>query len=130
MIDTWAVRGSGDLPAWGGVFILRKTYLNRGNYESQALSQNHSYSATSSEAGQNVREYVDYVVRVVRPLKITAFFGREFSSIEHPDGWLLGPNVKYPNEKYYHGDNRYGIFELNEERTTPMIPMQPKIGWC
>ena len=28
-LDTWAVRGSADLPAWGGTYILRKTYLNR-----------------------------------------------------------------------------------------------------
>lgn len=119
--DHWAVRGSADLPPWGGVFILRKTWLDREeNKDIQTSSVTHQAAGgLGGERGQALRKSVDYVVRMVRPLKVFSFAGAiQPSSVSASDGWLLGPKTEINLPQLYHRDNRYGIFELNEERGT------------
>lgn len=112
-LDSWAVRGVSELPAWGGVYILRKTYLNR-NEDSEVLrtevDDNTGYATTSHPS----RRYVDYIVRPVRPLKL---FG--FASDLMQDGWTLGPRCSITGNyafQPFSRDKRYGVFEMNYSR--------------
>jgi len=114
-LDAWAVRGSADLPAWGGVYILRKTYISR-NGEDTMKSQVDSNTG-KAVASHPVRKYVDYIVRPVRPLKLFAF-----ASDLLQDGFVLGPRASLSGtyDKYgsqiFTRDKRYGIFEMNADR--------------
>jgi hypothetical protein len=113
-LDAWAVRGSADLPAWGGVYILRKTYLNRSEDENTLRTEvdGNTGKATASHPS---RKYVDYVVRPVRPLKL---FG--FASDLMQDGWVNGPRcsitVQTARDQPFDRDKRYGVFEMNYDR--------------
>ena len=111
-LDSWAVRGSADLPPWGGVYILRKTYLNRTEEGSMSTE---IYGASGNAMPSHPRrKAVDYVVRPVRPLKLYAF-----ASSLLQDGWTHGPRCKTttadPNVAYqpFTRDGRYGLFETN-----------------
>ena len=110
-LDAWAVRGSADLPPWGGVYILRKTYLNR----TEEGSMSTSIFGTSGNAmpSHPRRRTVDYIVRPVRPLKLYAFA----SSLMN-DGWTNGPRCASSDSadlghQPFTRDSRYGLFELN-----------------
>lgn len=110
--DAWAVRGSADLPPWGGVFILRKTYLDREDSEARRVS----LSGTVGHAGQPMRKQVDYIVRLVRPLKM---FG--YASDLMQDGWIHGAQISSTDtndrsSQVMHRDKRYGVFEMNTDR--------------
>ena len=113
-LDAWAVRGVADLPAWGGVYILRKTYLNREE-DSSILRTEVDGSTGKATPSNPVRKYVDYIIRPVRPLKLFAF-----ASDLLQDGWTLGPRcaISLPgwDHQPFHRDKRYGIFELNESK--------------
>ena len=134
VFDHWAVRGCGDLPPWGGVFIVRKTWLNRPENENsnravvpydggddlhnQSPSHNGLYPKTASE--QPVRKTADYIMRMVRPLKTFGFTTRldwNATNGMTQDGWLLGPYSTLHVANYEHQsftrDKRYGMFELN-----------------
>ena len=80
--DHWAVRGSGDLPAWGGVFILRKTYLNREENDNKIQSVVGTLLGHPLHA-QPIRKSIDYIVRMVRPLKVIGYT----SEWNGNDGW-------------------------------------------
>lgn len=110
-LDSWTVRGSADLPAWGGVYILRKSYLNREK-DGVMSTEVHGTSGNAMSSHPR-RKAVDYIVRPVRPLKL---FG--FASDLLQDGWLNGARCKTTNtEKLAHQpftrDGRYGVFEAN-----------------
>tara|TARA_R100001463_G_scaffold60832_6_gene113474 strand:- start:638 stop:3784 length:3147 start_codon:yes stop_codon:yes gene_type:complete len=127
--DIWNVRGGSDLPPWGGVYILRKTFLNR--QEEGSLSTVNNYSAVNNTikatASHPQRQYVDYIVRPFRPNKMYPFA----SLHRNQDGYLLGPHTvdtgvaTQPSDNFYHRDKRYGIFELNmakdEGMTEPIL---------
>jgi hypothetical protein len=133
--DHWAVRGSGDLPAWGGVFILRKTWLDRpenNDKERSVLKLN----AGKPAHAQPVRKSVDYIVRMVRPLKVFGYTTEANAN----DGWLLGAMNTLTSTGYeqqpFTRDNRYGIFELNSQRMPGgILPIgspydsAPEIAW-
>jgi hypothetical protein len=112
--DAWSVRGSADMPAWGGAYILRKTYLNRS--ENGSISTEVDGTSGASMISHPRRQNVDYFVRLVRPLKM---FG--FASQALQDGWLHGPRVKHDSSGFQNRvmtrDNRYGVFEANLDRT-------------
>ena len=117
--DAWTVRGSADLPAWGGVYILRKTYLNRDDTDSKRVS----LEGTVGHAGQPVRKTVDYIVRLVRPLKM---FG--YASDLLQDGWLHGARISSADtndrsSQVMHRDKRYGVFEFNTDRNLGAIDL-------
>ena len=111
-LDIWAVRGSSGLPAWGGVYILRKTYLDRGDEE-------YLEADVESNTGKVVvsnpkRRYVDYIVRPMRPLKLYGF-----ASDLLQDGFVMGPRCSVSNnraDQIFTRDKRYGIFEMNYDR--------------
>ncbi|SVE18757.1 uncharacterized protein METZ01_LOCUS471611, partial [marine metagenome] len=63
--DAWTVRGSADLPPWGGTYILRKTYLNRT--EEGSLSTAIEGSSGNATTSNPRRKTIDYFVRPVRP---------------------------------------------------------------
>lgn len=114
-LDAWAVRGVSDLPAWGGVFILRKTYLNRDESEDSPLKTEIDENTNRATTSHPRRKYVDYIVRPVRPLKL---FG--FASDLLQDGWVLGPRcsvaTSYLASQPFDRDKRYGVFEMNYAR--------------
>ena len=110
-LDAWAVRGSADLPAWGGVYILRKTYLNRT--EEGSLSTEIFGTSGKPMTSHPRRKSVDYIVRPVRPLKLFAF-----ASSLLQDGWTHGPRCKTTNSdnigyQPFTRDGRYGLFETD-----------------
>ena len=112
-LDAWAVRGSADLPAWGGVYILRKSYLNRDEDVDILRTEIDSQAGTATTS-QPHRKYVDYIVRPVRPLKLYGF-----ASDLMNDGWVLGPRSSVTNSwknEAFHRDKRYGVFEMNYGR--------------
>ena len=113
-LDAWAVRGSADLPAWGGVYILRKTYLNREE-DSDVLKTEVDGGSGKANPSHPTRRQVDYIVRPVRPLKL---FG--FASDLLQDGWTLGPRCSITgggyNSQPFSRDKRYGIFEMNASK--------------
>lgn len=114
-LDAWAVRGVSDLPAWGGVFILRKTYLNREESEDAPLNTEIDSNTNRATTSHPRRKYVDYIVRPVRPLKL---FG--FASDLLQDGWTMGAqsSVSTANlaSQAFDRDKRYGVFEMNYSR--------------
>ena len=119
-LDHWAVRGVADLPAWGGVYILRKTYLNRNEGDDTLRTEVDGSTTNNAIEGKAtpshpVRKYVDYIVRPVRPLKL---FG--FASDILQDGWVLGARVGMGSSDYasqpFHRDKRYGVFEMNASK--------------
>ncbi len=110
-LDAWAVRGSADLPPWGGVYLLRKTYLNR--ISDGSLSTEIYGTSGNAMASHPRRRAVDYIVRPVRPLKL---FG--FASSLLQDGWTHGARCKTTNSdnlayQPFTRDSRYGLFESN-----------------
>ena len=120
-LDMWSVRGSADLPAWGGTYILRKTYLNRtledkDMFESGSLSTSVDGTEGNATASNQRRKYIDYFVRPIRPLKLYGF-----ASDLLQDGWLAGAksSVGDANLEFqpFTRDNRYGVFEANLEET-------------
>jgi len=112
--DAWAVRGSGDLPAWGGTYILRKTYLNRTE-EGTLTTEVYGIEGNATTSNQK-RKSIDYFVRPVRPLKL---FG--FASDLLQDGWLHGARSSLGDADLeyqpFTRDNRYGVFESDMEQT-------------
>ena len=114
--DTWAIRQAAELPAWGGVYILRKSYLTRD--EDDNLMTVEIDGQSYPHAQQPRRKYVDYIVRPVRPLKLTGF-----ATQSQQDGWCLGARSNLNTtlnqiaEQPYTRDKRYGIFELNLDKT-------------
>ena len=112
--DAWAVRGSGDLPPWGGTYILRKTYLNRSE-EGQLTTDVFGTEGNATTSNQK-RKSIDYFVRPVRPLKL---FG--FASDILQDGWTHGARSSLgdADTEYqpFTRDNRYGVFESDMEQT-------------
>ena len=120
--DHWAVRGSADLPAWGGVFILRKTWLERGeNNELLRSKEAGTNAANKVQVAQPVRQYADYIVRMVRPLKVFGYTSQNDSdgNAMNQDGWLLGPysTITQAGDKDqpFTRDKRYGMFETSTE---------------
>ena len=119
--DVWTVRGAGDLPAWGGVFILRKSYLNRA--EEGGRGSDIPASGTIAQASIPKRRYVDYAVRLVRPLKMYGF-----ASNLMQDGWLLGARCSTSNSgglgfQPFTRDKRYGVFEINADRALNQVDL-------
>ena len=124
-VDFWNVRGCADLPPWGGVFILRKTYLNRLEEEGPKSTMIYEHPTTwvshRATASHPTRQYVDYVVRPFRPNKMFPF-----ASELVQDGYLMGAytkdtgNATRPSDNFYHRDKRYGIFELNMDKDIGM----------
>ena len=122
--DHWAVRGSADLPPWGGVFILRRTFLKRSDTidkeSRRGVVKATSNTANVAQLSQPIRESVDYLVRMVRPLKMfgwTSEMKADGSSYGNQDGWLLGAYSTISGVNQYEPftrDNRYGVFELDE----------------
>ena len=112
--DAWSVRGSADLPPWGGTYILRKTYLNRTE-EGSLSTEVHATTGNAATSAPR-RKTVDYFVRPVRPLKL---FG--FASDLLQDGWVLGARSSVGDAALEHQpftrDNRYGVFESDLEQT-------------
>jgi len=112
--DIWSVRGSADLPAWGGTYILRKTYLNRTE-EGSLTTEVFGTSGNATTSNQK-RKSIDYFVRPVRPLKLYGF-----ASDLLQDGWVLGARSSLgdSNTEYqpFTRDNRYGVFESDMEQT-------------
>ncbi len=119
-LDLWNVRGMADLPPWGGVFILRKTYLQRDESidEIGTISKSSAINDRTANKNQKVRKTIDYIVRPVRPNKIYAYCSELMQ-----DGWLMGPktinlvDAANPADYWFHRDKRYGIFELNNTKT-------------
>lgn len=118
--DHWAVRGSADLPAWGGVFILRKTWLERPeNSDALRSKQGGKNSAIKAQIAQPVRKYADYIVRMVRPLKVFGYTSKNDSegNTMNQDGWLLGPYSTMTDagskDQPFTRDKRYGMFETS-----------------
>lgn len=118
--DHWAVRGSADLPAWGGVFILRKTWLERPkNSDALRSKQGGKNSAIKAQVAQPVRKYADYIVRMVRPLKVFGYTSKNDSegNAMNQDGWLLGPYSTMTDagskDQPFTRDKRYGMFETS-----------------
>ncbi len=113
-MDYWAVRGCGDLPPWGGTYILRKTYLNRTE-EGTLTTDIYGTDGNATTSNQR-RKSIDYFVRPVRPLKL---FG--FASTLQQDGWLMGARSSYGDAdleyQAFTRDNRYGVFEADMEKT-------------
>ena len=111
-LDIWSVRGSVGLPPWGGIYILRKTYLDRDEEEYlEADVENNSGKVVVSNPK---RRFVDYIVRPVRPLKLYGF-----ASDLLQDGFVMGPRCSVSNnraDQIFTRDKRYGIFELNYGR--------------
>ena len=110
-LDAWAVRGSADLPAWGGIYVLRKSYLNRT--QEGSLSTEIFGTGGKPMTSHPRRKYVDYIVRPVRPLKL---FG--FASSLLQDGWTHGARCKTTNTddiayQPFTRDGRYGLFETD-----------------
>ena len=112
-MDYWSVRGSADLPAWGGVYILRRTYTNRLK---ESLNNESVIDGAFAQAHQPQRKYIDYVVRLVRPLKMYGW-----ASNLQSDGWVLGANASTVNTgglgfQPFTRDKRYGVFEINQDK--------------
>jgi hypothetical protein len=124
-LDTWAVRGSADLPAWGGTYILRKTYLNR---DDDVYLYKTEVNGGSAQASHPHVKYVDYLIRPVRPLKLYGF-----ASDLIDDGWCNGARVNnllsatYASQAFTR-DKRYGIFEINYDRALGDIEPITSIG--
>ena len=114
--DAWAVRGVGDLPPWGGTYILRKTYLNRNVADEGILTTDIYGTEGNATTSNQKRRSIDYFVRPVRPLKL---FG--FASDLLQDGWLHGARSSLgdADTEYqpFTRDNRYGVFESDMEQT-------------
>ncbi len=150
--DHWAVRGCGDLPAWGGVYILRKTWLERPENDNNRRSVMpydaddplHSQNpAPVNTVDQPVRKTADYIMRMVRPLKAFGFSTRrDWNNDDHftQDGWLLGAyNTLTSSDKAHQPftrDKRYGMFELNQskmpgtlEPITSRVDTAPTMAW-
>lgn len=141
--DHWAVRGSADLPAWGGVFILRKTWLDRPENSDRLRShQGGTASTTQAAVAQPVRRYADYIVRVVRPLKVYGYTSQNDAAgtLMNQDGWLLGPYSTITQtgskDQPFTRDKRYGIFETTTNNQTGDIEVitspydtAPTIEW-
>ena len=112
--DAWTIRGSADLPPWGGTYILRKTYLNRTD-ESTLTTEVYGTEGNATTSNQK-RKSIDYFVRPVRPLKL---FG--FASDLLQDGWSLGARSSLGDADLeyqpFTRDNRYGVFESDMEQT-------------
>ena len=120
-LDMWSVRGSADLPPWGGTYILRKTYLNRtledkDMFESGSLSTSVDGTEGNATASNQRRKYIDYFVRPMRPLKLYGF-----ASDLLQDGWLAGAKSSVGDANLesqpFTRDNRYGVFEANLDET-------------
>lgn len=116
--DHWAVRGSADLPPWGGVFILRKTWLERREEGDLLRTRQGGTNATAkAQIAQPVRRYADYIVRMVRPLKVFGYTSENDSdgTLMNQDGWLLGPYATITEagskDQPFTRDKRYGMFE-------------------
>jgi hypothetical protein len=123
--DIWNVRGGADLPPWGGVFILRKTYLNRQKTGTLSTANNiYNINAMKASASHPTRTFVDYIVRPFRPSKLYPFAPN--SAAFGQDGYTLGPlpidtgSNTQPSDNFYHRDKRYGIFELNMNKQKGM----------
>ena len=119
-MDYWSVRGAADMPAWGGVYILRKTYLNRVE---ESLNNESVLDGALAQAHQPQRKYIDYVVRLVRPLKMYGW-----ASNLQSDGWVLGANASTVNTgglgfQPFTRDKRYGVFEINQDRALGSIDL-------
>jgi hypothetical protein len=150
--DHWAVRGCGDLPAWGGVYILRKTWLERPENDNNrrsvmpydAADSLHQQSpAPVNTVDQPVRKTADYIMRMVRPLKVFGFSTRkDWDNSDHftQDGWLLGAyNTLTASNKAHQPftrDKRYGMFELNQykmpgtlEPIASRVDTAPTMAW-
>ena len=121
--DHWAVRGCGDLPAWGGVFILRKTWLERPEERQDIRRSELGGSSGKVAVEQPVRRTTDYIMRMVRPLKVFGFT----TATDHDgtagftqDGWLLGAYSSLTQAGFkqqpFTRDKRYGMFELNHKK--------------
>ena len=112
--DAWTVRGSADLPPWGGTYILRKTYLNRS--EEGTLTTDVFGTEGNATTSNQKRKSIDYFVRPVRPLKL---FG--FASDLLQDGWTHGARSSLGDAdtefQPFTRDNRYGVFESDMEQT-------------
>ena len=112
--DIWSVRGSADLPAWGGTYILRKTYLNRT--EEGSLTTDVFGTEGNATTSNQKRRSIDYFVRPVRPLKLYGF-----ASDLLQDGWVLGARSSLGDSdteyQPFTRDNRYGVFESDMEQT-------------
>lgn len=112
--DIWSVRGSADLPPWGGTYILRKTYLNR--LEHGSLSTEVEGTGGNATTSNQRRKQIDYFVRPVRPLKLYGF-----ASDLLQDGWLAGARSSTGDSNFeyqpFTRDNRYGVFEANLDET-------------
>lgn len=125
-LDTWAVRGSADLPAWGGTYILRKTYLNR---EDDVFLYKTEVNGGEAQASHPHVKYVDYLIRPVRPLKLYGF-----ASDLMDDGWCNGARIAtslitagYESQPFTR-DKRYGVFEINYDRALGDIEPITSIG--
>ena len=132
VLDHWAVRGCGDLPPWGGVYIVRKTWLERpeNNNNNRAImpydasDSLHSQSPVPvSAVEQPVRKTADYIMRMVRPLKAFGFTTRkDWDDTDQftQDGWLLGAYSTVTSSGHGHQpftrDKRYGMFEMNQSK--------------
>jgi len=123
--DIWNIRGGADLPPWGGVFILRKTYLNRQSEGSlSTVSNTLAVSGTKGSTSHPTRTFVDYIVRPFRPSKMYPFAPN--GAALGQDGYMLGPlpldtgDLSQPSDNFYHRDKRYGIFELNMNKPQGM----------
>ena len=118
-MDYWSVRGSADLPSWGGVYILRKTYMNRD--EESGNNETTVDGSSLAQSHQPQRKYIDYVVRLVRPLKMYGW-----ASNLQSDGWVLGANASTTNSgglgfQPFTRDKRYGVFEINDSKALGSI---------
>ena len=121
--DHWAVRGCGDLPPWGGVFILRKTWLERDENSEGRRSMIGDGASSKPQISQPVRRTADYIMRMTRPLKVYGFSTMldVDASILNQDGWLLGPYCSLSQagslDQAFTRDKRYGMFESTTNKT-------------
>jgi len=140
--DHWAVRGCGDLPPWGGVFILRKTWLEREEKSKGRRSIVGDGATSKPQISQPVRRTADYIMRMTRPLKVYGFSTLldVDLSILNQDGWLLGPYCSLSQagslDQAFTRDKRYGMFETNTAKTkgnilpiTSAYDEAPTIEW-
>jgi len=140
--DHWAVRGCGDLPPWGGVYILRKTWLERpDDIDASRASLKNNASGLTQNA-QPVRKSADYIMRMVRPLKAFGYTTKNDvdGSVLNQDGWLLGAFSSLTEANFKHQpftrDKRYGMFETTTAKSignilpiTSTHDTSPTIEW-
>jgi len=132
--DHWAVRGCGDLPPWGGVYILKREWLeyrdNKNKMRSVTpvgdLANIDFTQAQASATLQPVRKEAHYIMRMVRPLKVFGWSSRQDDANDlGQDGWLLGGFSTLSQSGNAHQpftrDKRYGMFELNNNKQKGFI---------